>query len=238
MDKAITLYLIPVDLGHSPEGGIYAPEQLRIIHSLKYFITENASTARKMLKKCGYPHPLQEIEMIEFNEHTRVFPETMADVKTMLDQPENVGMMSEAGMPCVADPGHEVVRLAHSLQLHVVPMHGPSSIMQALVASGLQGQQFVFHGYLPAKTEARKAKLRAISQQMIKDHFTHIFMEAPYRSNQLVADVLQSAGENAMLCIASEIGTPEEFIGTKKTGQWKKSLPDLHKKRCIFCLSA
>lgn len=238
MDALKKLYLIPVDLGHSPEGGIYTPSQMVVIHGLKHFIAENASTARKMLKKCGYPHPLPDAEIIEFNEHTRAFPETMMDVKKMLTENQLIGLMSEAGMPCVADPGHEVVRLAHDMGIQVIPMHGPSSIMQALVASGLQGQQFVFHGYLPAKTEARKARLRELQQRAQKDHYTHIFMEAPYRSNQMLQDILQSFGENFSICVAAEIGTQEEFIYTKKTGQWKKSLPDLHKKRCIFCVSA
>ncbi len=232
------MYLIPVDLGHSPEGGIYAPSQFMIIHEIKHFVAENASTARKMLKKCNYPHPLSEAEIIEFNEHTRAFPETMPDVKKMLSENNDIGLMSEAGMPCVADPGHEVVRLAHDMGIQVIPMHGPSSIMQALVASGLQGQQFVFHGYLPAKTDARKARLKELQQRAQKDHYTHIFMEAPYRSNQMLHDILESFGEHFSICVAAEIGTPAEFIHTKKTGQWKKLLPDLHKKRCIFCVSA
>lgn len=238
MDQLKLLYLIPVDLGFSPEGGIFSPEQIRIIYSLKHFVAENASTARKMLKKCGYPYPLQEVEIVEFNEHTRALPETMADVKKMLTSFPVCGLMSEAGMPCVADPGHEVVRLAHELKTKVVPLHGPSSIMQALVASGLNGQQFVFHGYLPVKTEARKTKLRELQSQTLKSQYTHIFMEAPYRSNQILQDIVLVLSEGLSLSVAAEIGTPDEFIETKKIGQWKKSLPDLHKKRCIFCISA
>lgn len=238
MDTIKTLYLIPVDLGHSPEGGIYSPAQLKIIHGISCFVAENASTARKMLKKCAYPHPLPEVEIVEFNEHSRDFPETMADVKKLLSENIITGLMSEAGMPCVADPGHEVVRLAHDMNIQVVPLHGPSSIMQALVASGLQGQQFIFHGYLPAKTDARKAKLRDLQAKASKDRYTHIFMEAPYRSNQMLQDILSVFSDGFSLSVAAEIGTPDEFIRTKKTGQWKKSLPDLHKKRCIFCVSA
>jgi len=238
MDAIKKLYLIPVDLGFSPEEGIYSKPQISIIHGIRHFITESASFTRKYLKKYGHPLHLNDIDILEFNEHNRNQAHTMLEVKKMLSSNQNIGLMSEAGMPCVADPGFEVVRMAHEMNIEVIPMHGPSSIMLALMASGMQGQRFIFHGYLPAKTEERKRKLIDINIKSRKDGFTHIFMEAPYRSNQIFNDIINVFDNNANVCVACEISTAEEFIKTKKVGQWKNALPDLHKKRCIFCVSA
>lgn len=232
------LYLIPTDLGYQPEGGIYTKSQLDIIHHLRFFITEQASTSRAALKKCAYPHRLQETPMIEFNEHTRRDVEIMNEITDMMKTGTPIGLMSEAGLPCVADPGHEVVLLAHKMKYKVIPMHGPSSIMQALMSSGFSGQQFVFHGYVPVRPDARKTALKRMIKRMHEDHYTQIIMEAPYRNNPLLQDLLLIAPPETWISIACEIGTPDEFIMTRKVSQWKSDQPDLHKKRCVFVISA
>lgn len=238
MELEKALYLIPVDLGFMPEGGIHPPFQSSVLNEIRFFIAENASTARKFLKNAAYPHPLQQTEIEEFNEHTRRSGEMYADFRKILLENLPIGLMSEAGMPCVADPGHEIVALAHQLGVKVIPFHGPSSILQALTASGFAGQQFVFHGYLPSKPDMRRSMMKKIFQTAQRDGYTQIFMETPYRSNHMLTDLVNLLPEQAMLSVACEIGTPDEYIKTQNIGQWKKSLPDIHKKRCIFSLQA
>lgn len=232
----MALYLIPVDIGFSTDGGIYSSYQKQIVFLIKHFIVENASTARKMLKKISYPFSFDDIVLIEYNEHNRHLPETMSEIRDVFSKNEDIGLMSEAGVPCIADPGHEVVRLAHEKNIKVVPMFGPSSIILALMASGFSGQQFVFHGYLPAKTNERQNKLKQLVKELQKSNYTHVFMEAPYRNNQMLMDILSIFPAEFELCVASEISLPDEFIKTQKISQWNKHTPDLHKKRCIFCV--
>lgn len=228
------LFLIPSDIGFIPEGGIYNDEQRNIIFLLKYFIVEKATTARRFLKSSGYPHEMRTAEFLEFNEHNRV--DSLSEVKSFLNLADSFGLMSEAGLPCVADPGHEVVSIAHEQGFQIIPLYGPSSIMMALMASGFSGQQFVFHGYLPAKTAQKRSAIKKLGSTLHRDKYTQIFMEVPYRSNAMIDDLINVLPNDTMLCIATEINTPEEFIQTKSLNLWKRSRPDLHKKRCIFLL--
>ncbi len=237
MVKTHSLFLIPTDLGYYPDGGIYSPSQIEMIHHIRFFVAEQASTARAALKKCAYPHKLQDIPVIEFNEHTRGDASLMKEIAEAMSQGLPMGLMSEAGLPCVADPGHEVVMLAHRMHYKVVPMHGPSSLMQALMASGFSGQQFVFHGYVPVRPDARKASLRRIMKRMQEDGYTQIIMEAPYRNNALLQDMIAVLDPNTYISIACEIGTPDEVIRTEKVIFWRQHMPDLHKKRCVFVLA-
>ncbi|PLW94897.1 MAG: SAM-dependent methyltransferase [Marinilabiliales bacterium] len=236
MDQVKKLYLIPSDIGHIPDDGIFNKEQREIVFSLKQFIVEKAKTARHFLKESGFPHEMRSVEMLEFNEHNRA--ESMPEIKQFLQISESIGLMSEAGLPCVADPGHEVVALAHELGYEIVPFYGPSSIMMALMASGFSGQQFVFHGYLPAKTPQKRSALKKLGQRMQREKYTQIFMETPYRSNAMIEDMIAVLPGETKLCVAAEINTPEEFIKTKSLNLWSRSRPDLHKKRCIFLLGS
>jgi len=234
MEQVKKLYLIPTDIGYIPENGIYNEEQKGFVFSVKHFIVEKATTARRFLSSIGYPHELRTVKVVEFNEHNR--NESIQDVRDFLNEAEVFGLMSEAGLPCVADPGHEVVAMAQKQGFKIVPLYGPSSIMMALMASGFSGQQFVFHGYLPAKTGEKRSALKKLGQNLAKDKYTQIFMEAPYRSNAMIEDMIAVMPAETMLCIASEINTPDEFIQTKSLNLWKRSRPDLHKKRCIFLI--
>ncbi|MBN2728029.1 MAG: SAM-dependent methyltransferase [Bacteroidales bacterium] len=228
------LFLIPSDIGFVPEGGIYSDYQREIVFSLKHFIVEKATTARRFLKSSGYPHDLRSSEFLEFNEHNR--KQSIPEVLEFLKEADSFGLMSEAGLPCVADPGHEVVAIAHEQGFQIIPLYGPSSIMMALMASGFSGQQFVFHGYLPAKTDQKRSAIKKLSIAVQRDKYTQVFMEVPYRTNSMLDDMFSALPGETKLCIAAEINTPEEFIQTKSLNLWKRSRPDLHKKRCIFLL--
>lgn len=231
MSNQNTLFLIPTNIGTIPESGFFQAQQAEIVFSLTTFIVENAKTARHFLKAVSYPHELRQVEMLEFDEHNR--NEFRQDIQELLKSGKNIGLMSEAGLPCVADPGHEVVAMAHTLNIKVKPLFGPSSIMMALMSSGFSGQRFVFHGYLPAKTNERLSTLKKISSE--KD-YTQIFMETPYRAMSLFEDIMKSFSPNSMLSIAAEINTENEFIKTMQISQWKQNVPDLNKKRCIFSI--
>lgn len=234
MEQIKKLYLIPSDIGYIPDGGLFNEEQKRIVFSLKHFIVEKAKTTRHFLKQSGYPHEMRSVKMLEFNEHN--YKDSLNEVLKFLKEINVCGLMSEAGLPCVADPGHEVVAIAHKLGFKIIPLFGPSSIMMALMASGFSGQQFVFHGYLPAKTDQKRSVLKKIWERMMKEGYTQIFMETPYRSNSMIDDMIAVLPGETKLCVASEISTPDEFIETKSLNHWKISRPDLHKKRCIFLL--
>lgn len=235
MELKKKLYLIPVDIGYISENGFFPKYQQEIVFSIKHFIVEKATTARRFLKAIDYPHEMRSVEMIEFNEHNR--DNILPEIKEFIESADIIGLMSEAGLPCVADPGSEVVALAHSMGVKLIPFYGPSSIMMALMASGFSGQKFVFHGYLPAKKEKRGQALKRLAFRIEKDKYTHIFMETPYRTMPLFDDILLKLPGNFFLSVASEINTPDEQIITKSLNQWKRSRPELHKKRCIFLIS-
>lgn len=228
------LYLIPSLLGESPVDSVFPPENKKIISRIKYFIVEEIRTARRFLKKISPEIEIDSLTFTLYNEHTHA-----ADAASMLLpllNGEDAGIISEAGTPCVADPGSRVVQLAHQSGIQVVPLVGPSSLLLALMASGFNGQQFVFHGYLPIEKPARTKKLKEIEQDIIKKDQTQIFIETPYRNLQLLQAITEACLDSTLLCIATSLTTSEETVITLPVKDWKKKKPDINKKPAVFLL--
>ena len=212
---------------------IIPEEVIKTMHSLRFFIVEKARTARRYIKSSGYQGKIDELEFFELDKHN---PDNFdkSILQAALDG-YPMGLMSEAGMPCIADPGSKVVALAHKLGIKVIPLSGPSSIFLALAASGMNGQSFKFEGYLPVKDSMLANKLLEVQKNILSDNTTHIFIETPYRNNSLIQKLLKAFHDNIRLCLAANISTSDEYIKTKTIGQWKKSIaPDFHKVNCVF----
>lgn len=203
--------------------------------NLNHFIAEDLRTARRFLRKVGYSKSFDEVVFYELGKHSDPanYPAYLDPVK----RGEDVGLLSEAGIPCIADPGAAIVSLAHGMDVRVVPLTGASSIFLALMASGFNGQQFAFHGYLPIDKKEKEQKLRDLEKNARLSRQTQIFMETPYRNNQLLESMVKVCNANTMLSIGSMITHEKlEFIKTMSVGQWKKKLPDLHKKPTVFLI--
>lgn len=228
-----TLFLIPSYLSEDTPD-VLTPQGMQVVHQLEEFIVENEKSARRFLKLIGSPFPQANFHFHVLNEHTNT-----ADLSSFirpLAEGKNVGLMSEAGCPGVADPGSEVVRLAHAAGIRVKPLIGPSSLLLALMASGLNGQSFVFHGYLPREGEQRKQKIRDIEKDANRKNQAQIFIETPYRNLALLQDLLTQCNPETRLCIACNLTSPNEFILTLPVSVWKNNVPDLNKKPCIFLI--
>jgi 16S rRNA (cytidine1402-2'-O)-methyltransferase len=229
-----TLFLLPTPLG--PDGAAALTEGLvRTMTGLNYLIVEQAKTARRLLRTLGYTGSLDAIEMVELNEHTPA-SEVRAMLNPMLEGRDG-GLMSEAGLPCIADPGHQVVRLAHQLGISVKPLTGPSSIFLALMASGMNGQSFTFHGYLPQGNPNLGAKLKVLEQNAIKTGQTQIWIETPYRNKSMLDNALSQLANSTRLAVAADLSLPTEYICSQHIAQWKKQTqPDLHKRPAVWLL--
>lgn len=227
------LYLIPTPLGENDLEEVMSPWVRKIIHSIEVFIVEELKTARRFLKKAGIPKQIDDLTFYVLNEHS-----SEIEINNYLEAAEkgkHIGLLSEAGMPCIADPGSVIVRMAHQKGLRVIPLTGPSSILLALVASGFNGQHFAFNGYLPIKQPERSRKLKSLETKVQTENQTQLFMEAPYRNMQLLEEVLKTANSGTMLCIACDITLETEFIQSKTIKEWKNNqLPDLNKRPAIF----
>jgi 16S rRNA (cytidine1402-2'-O)-methyltransferase len=233
--KTGTLYLIPVPLGEDGDLNAVLPEQARqLAASLHTFVVEHPKSARQFLKKTGTAVPLQEIRMSTLDEHTR--PDELEGMLRPLLAGEDIGLLSEAGCPAVADPGANLVRLAHTRNIRVVPLVGPSSILLALMASGLNGQSFAFLGYLPAERTERIKKIAEIDQSSQRLDQAQIFIETPYRNNQLLQDLLDTCHPETELCVAADLTLPSESVITRRMSEWKGKLPDCNKRPAIFLL--
>ncbi|AOK29195.1 MULTISPECIES: SAM-dependent methyltransferase [Burkholderia] len=235
-----TLYLIPNTLGDGDAALLAAvlPAAVQTrAASLRYYIGENAKTTRAFLKKIGTEQPIQEIEIRELNVKTPAgaIDGLLAPIVAGAD----AGLVSEAGCPAVADPGALLVRRAHERGVKVVPMVGPSSILLALMASGLNGQSFAFHGYLPVDAAARTKRLRELEQQSRKANQTQIFIETPYRNQPMLDALVETCAPSTLVCVAADLTLPTETIVSRPAGGWKKApVPDLHKRPAIFLLLA
>lgn len=232
--KTGTLYLIPAPLGNTEIGEIIPAKVLEIIHELNEFIAEDARTARRYLKSAGYTKPFDDIVFHLLNKHTR--NEEIPDFLDSLLQGNDVGLLSEAGIPCIADPGAAVVKLAHQFTIRVVPLTGPSSIFLALAASGMNGQHFVFHGYLPIDKNERRKKIKEIENISYTKDQTQIFIETPYRNKQMFEEIMHTCKPQTMLCIARDITLSDEFIKTMTVGEWKNETPDINKRNAVFLI--
>lgn len=228
-----TLYLIPNILSDDNVSDFFSPYVLEKVKHLRYFIVENEKAARALIKKLNIATPQNELTIRLWNEHSK--KENLPEVVDIINY-HDVGIISEAGLPCIADPGSDVVKWAHAKHIKVVPLPGASSILMALMASGMSGQSFVFHGYLPIDKPQRAKKLKELETDALRKKQSQIFMEAPYRNNQLLDDIIKSCSSQTALCIAMNITGKDEFIQTKTIQQWSKSKPDLHKKPVIFVL--
>jgi 16S rRNA (cytidine1402-2'-O)-methyltransferase len=233
-----TLHLIPTNLALPFEAGAILPEQVRqAVHGLDYFIVEHAKTARQFLKQVGTAKPLQELQMAELNEHTAA--RELEPLLEPLLEGRNAGLLSEAGAPAVADPGAALVKLAHQRGIRVVPHIGPSSLLLALMASGLNGQRFAFHGYLPADKQARIKAIRELEQESSRHDMTQLFIETPYRNAALFGDLVAACLPNTRMCVAINLTAPDESVISRDIEAWKRApQPDIDRKPTVFLLLA
>ena len=228
------LFLIPSPLGDNEPAEVIPAGVLSMLPSITTYVVEAVRTARRYLSAAGLKGHVQDLEFHELNEHTT--PEEVEALMKLFEDGRDVGLITEAGLPAVADPGAQLVRLCHRHGVEVVPMSGPSSLMLALMASGLNGQSFAFLGYLPAKTEERRQALRSIEKHSSTARQTKIFIETPYRNDSLLADILSVCRADTEVCIAANITMPDAFIRTKTAGEWKKSIPTVGKRPCVFLI--
>lgn len=228
--------MIPSPLGDGPVEAVLPAGVLAVLPSLKCFVVEEVRTARRFLSAAGLKGHIQELEFHTLNEHTQ--PQEVEALSGLFDDGRNVGLISEAGLPAVADPGAALVALCHRIGIKVVPLTGPSSLMLALMASGLNGQSFAFAGYIPAKTDERKAAIRRLEKRSLAENQTQILIETPYRNDSLMADLVSTLDPRTRLCVALNITCEDEFIQTRSAAQWKKQLPVLGKRPCVFLFLA
>lgn len=231
-----TLYLIPTPLGDQDRNVSIPDYNLEIIMSLDIFIVEELRTARRFLRKFGYKKDFDTVTFYVLNEHTPF--EEMLSFRDPLKEGKSIGLLSEAGCPNIADPGEQLIYQSHVMGARVIPLTGPSSIIMSLMASGLTGQQFTFHGYLPVKPDERSQKIKEIDRLISKGHnHTHIFIEAPYRNRQLLEALLQHLSEDTLLCVAANITMHDESINTMRVGEWKKRKSEPGKVPTVFLVS-
>ncbi len=230
------LYLIPTPLGEEFLPTNYNSQIKNIIPNLKFFIVEELKTARRFLKKI-YPNiNIDETTFYILNEHSEI--KEYEDFLNPIENGNDIGLLSEAGCPAIADPGSQVVKIAHSKNISVIPLIGPSSIILALMASGLNGQNFAFLGYLPIKPVERKIKIQQIEKRSKLEKQTQIFIEAPYRNISILNDIIGNCNAETLLCIACNITQNDEYIQTKKINEWKNNIPNINKKPTVFLILA
>ncbi len=230
------LYLIPSPLGENMPDEVIPGPVLDNLRHFTTFVVEETRTARRYLSKAGLKGSIQSLEFHELNEHT---PESEIEgYLRLFDNGNDVALISEAGLPAVADPGAQLVALAHRHGIRVIPSVGPSSLMLALMASGLNGQSFAFCGYLPAKTDERRVRLRSIEKISASAGQTQIFIETPYRNDQMFTDILAVCRPATLLCVAADITLPDESIRTMSIAEWKRTGAVIGKRPCVFLLLA
>lgn len=229
-----SLFLIPVTLGETTIEQVLPSYNKEVILQTKYFIVENIRSARRFLKKVEQSINIDELTFYELNKHT-----DLNHIESYLHPIEkgfNVGIISEAGCPAIADPGSDIVAIAQRKKYKVVPLIGPSSILLSLMASGFNGQGFAFNGYLPVDGAERIRKIKKLEQLIQYEHQTQIFIETPYRNQKLVEDIVKHCSPSTKLCIAMNITCEDEYIKTHSVKEWKKQLPNMTKQQCVFLL--
>lgn len=230
------LILFPVPIGAEDISTSLPAANADLLATCHTFIVEELRSARRFLKRAGYPHPIDETQFFELNEHTH--HEEITHYLDAIEQGENIGLLSEAGLPCVADPGAMITRIAQQRGIVVVPLVGPSSLMLALMASGLNGQRFAFKGYLPVDRSARAATLRRLEEHIHHTHETQIFIEAPYRNNQMLEALSTVLQGDTLVCVACDLTLPTQYIRTMPCSKWKieRGKIDLHKRNTVFLI--
>ena len=228
------IYLIPTTLGDCDPLDVLPQTIKRAVELIDDYIVENEKTARKFIKSIVPEKEQSSLKLSALNKHTEVSEHNQM-IQPCLNG-INVGIMSEAGCPGVADPGAAIVKIAHEKGIQVVPLVGPSSILLAIMASGMNGQSFTFNGYLPIDSAEKKSTLKSLEKLSHDKNQSQIFIETPYRNNKLLEDILQSLQPSTHLCIATDITLPTEFIKTARVQDWKKITVDLHKRPTIFII--
>ena len=230
------LYLIPSPLGDNDPAEVIPAPTLALLQGISRYVVEEVRTARRYLSRAGLKGRIAELEFHELNEHTT--PQEVEALASLFDDGQDVGLISEAGLPAVADPGAALVALCHRRGITVVPQVGPSSLMLALMASGLNGQSFAFCGYLPAKTEERRNAIKTIEKTSQAHRQTQIVIETPYRNDALFTDLLQDCRPSTRICVAADITLPDAYIRTKTVNEWKKENLIIGKRPCVFLILA
>lgn len=232
-----TLYLIPCTLGDTPVEQVLPQHVIALARKLKHFVVEQPKSARQFLSALKPEQPIQSLHFASLNEHTAA--SELTHLLAPLLEGHDVGIISEAGCPGIADPGADLVLLAHRHNIRVVPLVGPSSILLALMASGLNGQRFAFHGYLPVEEAARNKEIAALEAESARRQQTQLFIETPYRNDKLFAALLTHCRPHTLLCVATDITLSSEQISTYPIGQWKSQpVPQLNKHPSLFLLLA
>lgn len=232
--KKGTLFLIPVPLADDAAHKSFTPFLVDTVNSINTYIVENEKTARRFLKEAGLKKPQSELLIHDYGKHKR--GSSLVPFFKELNDGVSVGLMSEAGCPGVADPGADIVAEAHRRNIKVVPLVGPNAMLQALMASGFSGQSYAFSGYLPIDKGDRSKRIKDLEQMSQRYRQTQLFMETPFRNNQLLEEVLKNCQPNTLLCIASNINGADEFIKTLPISLWRKEKVDLHKKPTVFLI--
>ena len=230
------LYLIPSPLGENDPEEVIPVPVLKSLTGFRTFVVEEIRTARRYLSRAGLKGRIGDLEFHELNEHTD--QNTIEGYLKLFEDGNDVALISEAGLPAVADPGAQLVALAHRHGIEVIPTVGPSSLMLALMASGLNGQSFAFCGYIPAKTDERKARLKTLEKVSGQLRQTQIIIETPYRNDSLFADMISICSPSTRICVAANITMPDAFIKTKTAGEWKKQGLVIGKRPCVFLILA
>ncbi|MFW5793220.1 MAG: SAM-dependent methyltransferase [Bacteroidota bacterium] len=228
------LYLIPVNIG-GPINESLPTGVLQTANSLDEFIVENERTARRFLISAGYSKNIDDIKFHILNKHTSA--NEIPSFLNSLKEGKNVGILSEAGCPCIADPGQIIVDYAQKDNIKIKPLIGPNSMILALMASGMNGQSYTFTGYLPIDKTAREKAIREMENTALRNGQTQIFMETPFRNNKLIEDILRVCKPHTKLCIAADVTMETEFIVTKTISEWKKNRPDINKRPAVFLIN-
>jgi 16S rRNA (cytidine1402-2'-O)-methyltransferase len=229
-----TLYLLPTPLGAGGLAAVMPPRTLEVLSRVRHFIAENPRNARAVLKAAAFPVPVQEAHIATLNEHTRA-SQLDALLQPALDG-FDCAVLSEAGCPAVADPGAALVRLAHARGVKVTPLVGPSALLLGLMASGMNGQRFAFHGYLPIDADERGKSLVSLETASERERVTQMFIEAPYRNDALFDAIIGACRGDTLLCIASDLTLESEFIRTRTVEEWHSERPQLHRRPTVFLL--
>ena len=230
------LILFPVPIG-ADDFAMSLPEgNLGMLATCHTFIVEELRTARRFLKRAGYPHAINDTVFFELNEHTS--PEEIGHYLDAIERGENIGLLSEAGLPCVADPGAMITKVAQRHGIDIIPLVGPSSLMLALMASGFNGQNFAFNGYLPVDKSRRTTAIKHLEERLHREHQTQIFIEAPYRNNQMLEALSTVLQPQTMICVACDLTLPTQYIRSLSAAKWQKEREkiNLHKRNTVFLI--
>jgi len=233
MTKGV-LFLIPVPLAENASAKSFTPYLVDTINSIDTYIVENSKTARRFLKEAGLKKPQSELLIHDYGKHKR--NDSMVPYFKELMTGKDVGLMSEAGCPGIADPGADIVAEAYKRDIKVVPLVGPNSLLLALMASGFNGQSFTFHGYLPIDKVERVKRIKELEKTAAEKKQTQMFIETPFRNNHLFDDIIKNTAAQTLLCVACNITGEDEYIRTQSVGQWRQEKIDLHKKPTIFLI--